>query len=145
MKNISQQYDKVQNFIKQQYEDIITKQLVVKNHLGNLQVGKFHINPTESTWQVTDNNGNVITELKQKRLAVLAAAFIALKKHKVIREIVGIDQKYDIFIKDQQHYTHLFKQNPEKIVYEDRLNRVDSELDHLKYQIHELEKTANLL
>jgi hypothetical protein len=87
----------------------------------------------------------VITELKQKRLAVLAAAFIVLKKHKIIREIVGIDQKYDIFIKDQLHYKHLFKQNPDKMMYEDRLNRVDSELDMLKYQIHELEKTANLL
>jgi hypothetical protein len=145
MKNVSQQYDKVQNFIKQQYEDITTKQLIVKNHMGNLQVGKFHISPTENLWQVTDKNGNVITELRQKRLAVLAAAFITLKKHKIIRAIQGIDQKYDIFVKDQHHYKHLFRMNPDKRVYEDRLARADGELDNLKNQIHELEKTANLL
>jgi len=140
-----QQYNKIQQFIKQHYRDLNNSGTVIVHPTDSgFTVGNFTIRSMDNNWQVINKNGQVIYQLHQRRLAILLAALLCKKKYEHARLAAGIDQKYDIFSGDRGLYEYRLASNPDNYVYKHRLNRVVDELDILNSQIIELEKSACL-
>ena len=145
MMDTKQQYNKIQQFIKQHYRDFNDSGTVTVHPTDTgFEVGNFTITNIDNGWQVINNKGQVIYELHQRRLAILLAALLCKKKYEHARLTAGIDQKYDIFASDRGLYEYRAASNPDNYVYKHRLNRVVDELDTLNSQIIELEKSACL-
>lgn len=140
-----QQYNKIQQFIKQHYRDFNNSGTVIVHPTSTgFDVGNFTIRNIDNSWQVINNSGVVIYELHQCRLAILLAALLCKKKYEHAKMTAGIDQKYDIYSGDRGLYEYRLATNPDNYVYKHRLNRVVDELDTLNSQIIELEKSACL-
>lgn len=140
-----QQYEKVQQFVKQQYSEIRSRNIpVIKSLSGGYIIGSYKVQPLDEGWQISAKNGNPLYCMKQRRTAIVMAALIDAKKYKHAQKAYALDSRYDIFLNDYKLYSARSEQNPSNIIYKDRFNRVDGELESLNRQINELEKTANL-
>ena len=138
-----QNYNKIQQFIKQHYREIGNSGTVIVHPTNTgFQVGDYTIESTDDGWQVVNKAGVVIHELHQRRLAILLAALLCKKKYEHARLAAGIDQRYDIFSGDRGLYEQRLAANPDNYTYKHRLIRVVDELDILNSQINELEKSA---
>jgi hypothetical protein len=143
-KKISQQYQKVQDFIKTQYKQIADKTLVIRSETHGLRVGELLVQNTGTCWRILNQSGIVINELRNRRLAVLQAALIHYKKYSQARQAANLDQKLDIYTADHQLFSHRHQCYPDNYVYKNRLSRIDYELDSVKNTINELEKSVSL-
>ena len=140
-----QQYNKIQQFIKQHYRDFNDSGTVTVHPTDTgFEVGNFTIRNMDNGWQVINNKGQVIYELHQRRLAILLAALLCKKKYEHAKLAAGIDQKYDIFSGDRGLYEYRLASNPDNYTYKHRLIKAVDELDILNSQINELEKSACL-
>jgi hypothetical protein len=145
MMNTQQQYDKIQQFVKQQYAEISDRGIpVVKSVTGGYLVGNLLVKPLTDGWQILNKTGRVLHNIKQRRIAILLAALINNRKYEKAQLACSLDSRYDIFLGDYRLYSTRIQQNPDNYVYVDRFNRADGELESLNRQIAELEKTANL-
>lgn len=145
MMNTQQQYNKIQQFIQQNYQEFNNSgELVVQQIESGFKVGNFTIVSLENGWQIQNQSGAVLYELHQRRLAILLAALLSKKKYEQAQVAAGIDRKYDIFYSDSRLYEHKLLFNPDNCIYADRLTRAKNELETLSKQISELEKTACL-
>lgn len=140
-----QQYNKIQQFIKQHYLEFSNSGTVVVHPTrSGVRVGNYSIDNTSDGWSITNDKGAVLYELRQRRLAILLSALLCKKKYKHAHLIASIDQRYDIFSSDRDLYEHKLANNPDNYTYKHRLIRVVDELDNLNSQINELEKSACL-
>ena len=145
MMDTQQQYNKIQQFIKQHYLELSNSgTVVVKTDSDGYRVGNYQIVNMGCIWQIRNTAGAVINELRQRRLAILTAALLCKKKYKLAQMAACLDQQYDIYTADKGLYEQRSAANPDNYTYKHRLNRVSDELDQLNSQIYELEKSACL-
>lgn len=138
-------YNKIQQFVKNSYTDLSQREsLIVRTQDQGFRVGDWFVKNLGQGWRVEDKRGRVYACLKQRRLAVLMAALLNKKKYKLAFNISNIDTTYDILSGDFQLYSIKSSRKTNNLVYIHRLSRAENDLQSLKKQIHELEKTVGL-
>lgn len=139
------QYDKIQDFVKNNYQELLKADtLIVKTLDNGFRVGEWFVKNLQNGWQVEDRAGRQRSTMKQRRLAVLVAALLHRKNYAKAHAVCMLDTTYDILSNDIKQYSARITMNPGNKVYSDRLGRAEKELEMLKSQIYELEKTVHL-
>jgi hypothetical protein len=145
MSKTSQQYNKVQKFIKETYQEISGSGVVtVVNTPKGFRVGNVSVIDTGSTWTVCNQTGVQIHELNQKRVAIIVAALIHKRRFDKAKHAASLDKTYDIYNKDVKLYDMLLQTRPDNLVYMARLENAKNKADSYKQLLGELEKTADL-
>lgn len=111
---------------------------------NGFRVGEWFVKNLQNGWQVEDRAGGKRSTMKQRRLAVLVAALLHRKNYDKAKTVFMMDTTYDILSNDIKLYSARIESNPSNKVYSDRLGRAEKELEILKGQIYELEKTVHL-
>jgi hypothetical protein len=145
MNKTSQQYYKVQKFIKENYQDIANKGVVtVVNTSKGFRVGNVSVIDTGNTWTVCNHDGVNLHELNQKRVAIIVAALIHKRSYDKAKHAANMDKTYDIYYKDVKLYEELVKNSPDNLIYAARLENARNKADSYKQLLGEFEKTADL-
>ena len=144
MINESKTLNKIKKFVTEEYNHLPnTGAVIVKSVGSGYVVNGVEVKLNDNSWCVIKDK-TIITVLRQRRLAILAAALVAKRMHRDISSVSVIDRQLNIYLEDQNHFRIRLKSNSENDVAADRLSRVDSELDLLNEQIHLLEKSVAL-
>ena len=144
MINESKTLNKIKKFVTEEYNHLPNKGAVIVKSVGSgYVVNGVEVKPNDNSWYVIKDK-TIITVLRQRRLAILAAALAAKRKYNDISSVTVIDRQLDIYLEDQNYFRIRLKNNLENDVAADRLSRVDGELDLLSQQIHLLEKSVAL-
>jgi hypothetical protein len=140
----SKTLNKIKKFVTEEYNHLPNKGAVIVKSVGSgYVVNGVEVKPNDNSWYVIKDK-TIITVLRQRRLAILAAALAAKRKYNDISSVTVIDRQLDIYLEDQNYFRIRLKNNLENDVAADRLSRVDGELDLLSQQIHLLEKSVAL-
>ena len=144
MINESKTLNKIKKFVTEEYNQLPKKgAVVVKSVKNGYMVNGVEVKLNDSVWCVIKDKTTIL-KLRQRRMAILAAALIAKSKNSDISAASVIDRQLDIYLADQNHFRIRLKTNPDNAVAEDRLARVDNELNLLTQQIYLLEKSVSL-
>lgn len=137
-------FKKIQQFITEEYNHLSKIGLViVKSAQNEFKINDLTVKYNNFTWQIYDNS-SLIIELKQRRMAILAAVMIINNKKKKMANILSLDKQLDIYLDDKSVFSSRLKKNPHNYVMEDRLSKVEAELNFIESQISELEKSVSL-
>ena len=137
------QLSNFETFIKEQISQLHSKVVIATNDKG-LKVNNFQIVEKNKSWSVVNANGNEISKVNSKRLAVLFAALAAKKKFETLRVIDCIDKQLLVLKHDKDFFENKISNNYKRELFEDRLSRTDDEMSKVYSQISELEKSAGL-
>ena len=140
----SKTLNKIKKFVTEEYDHLPNKGAVIVKSVGSgYVVNGVEVKLNDNKWTVINKN-TVISTLRQRRIAILTAALVAKNKYNDISSATAIDKQLDIYLADQNHFRMRLKNNPHNAVAQDRLAKVDSELDLLHQQIDLLEKTVSI-
>jgi hypothetical protein len=136
-------FGKVKDFITDQYNQLpVMGAVIVKSVVNGYKVNDILVKTDGNRYCVVKENNN-ISEFNQRRTAILFAALVSRKKYKDSSKIYGLDKQLDIYLEDKQFYSTRLKKN-NNLIYEDRLSRVESELNIIDEQLRQLEKSVAL-
>jgi len=136
--------NKIKQFVTEEYSHLSQKGAVIVKSVGNgYLVNGINVKLVDNLWQVTKGK-SIIAKLRQRRVAILLAALASKRYYRDIQRATVIDKQLDIYLGDKQMYSIRYKANPDNQIYADRLVNVETELELLDQQLHELEKTVSL-
>jgi hypothetical protein len=130
-------------FIKEQITQLQSKVVIATNNKG-LKVNNFQIVEKNNSWSIVNANGDEISKVNSKRLAVLFAALATKKKFDTLRIVNCMDSQLFVLKHDKNLFESKILNNHKRELFEDRLSRTTDELSKVYSQISELEKSAGL-
>lgn len=96
------------------------------------------------SWQLFDRSFHHRHDFFDKKYAILAA--ILLIKDQIIEynKMLDYDRRYSAFYTDKQRFLALLKKNPDKVYIQDRIDRIDQELESMEIAVSQIAKSLNL-
>jgi hypothetical protein len=135
--------EKIQSFINDQINQT-KNSIVIRENQNVYYVNNFKIKFLNDNWAVVNNKKQQIGQFKNKRLAILFAA-LQIKKKYTLRDFVDkIDFQLFCLKQDKIHFEKRLQDTKRIQICEDRLGRIEYELEMFFNQIDELEKSVGL-
>lgn len=96
------------------------------------------------SWQLFDRNFLHRHDFFDKKYAILAAILLIKDQTFEYNKMLDYDRKYSAFYTDKRRFLALLKKNPDKVYIQDRVDRIDQELESLELSISQIAKSLNL-
>jgi hypothetical protein len=135
---------KIKSFVKDRINDS-PSMVVITAISGGYKVNDLKVKLVNEQWSILDSKGNAVSQLRNQRLAVLAAALTATKHYTKASNLANLDMHLSTLKHDKSFFESKIANNSKNSdLFEDRLSRTSNDLSLLYEQISELEKSVGL-